>query len=391
MASKKPLAAIRGFAMSDLSRQYIGPGWQLAVTAIHRAIADAGLKKSDIDGLLINKSPVATLMDLPMDLLDYAGLKDLTLCSVVEAEGSSGVQMVQQAALAVQAGMAKAVVCVFADAPIVPGVSTQQAFGMPLPLMGKLGSEAPTGLFGPVAAYALAARRYMHKNKLTEDHLGAVAVACRQWALKNPLAMMKKQLSMEDHHNSPYVVEPFHLFDCSFPVNGAVAVVVTSAQRAADGPQPAVYIHGMGQGHRGVTNRRGFENEIEIGAKLAGQGAYAMAGVGPKDIDCAQVYDAFTYCILLQLEQYGFVEPGGGGAFALAGQTAPGGSFPVNTGGGQLSGYYLQGGTPLSEGVMQTRGTAGERQVKHDLVLTAAYGGRMMYHACMITSPHASL
>ena len=106
MASKKPLAAIRGFAMSDLSRQYIGETWQLAVTAIHRAIADAGLKKSDIDGLLINKSPVATLMDLPMDLLDYAGLKDLTLCSVVEAEGSSGVQMVQQAALAVQVGMA---------------------------------------------------------------------------------------------------------------------------------------------------------------------------------------------------------------------------------------------------------------------------------------------
>ncbi|HEY0675932.1 MAG TPA: hypothetical protein VGD25_06960, partial [Immundisolibacter sp.] len=192
MASKKPLAAIRGFAMSDLSRQYIGETWQLAVTAIHRAIADAGLKKSDIDGLLINKSPVATLMDLPMDLLDYAGLKDLTLCSVVEAEGSSGVQMVQQAALAVQAGLAKAVVCVFSDAPIRPGVSTQQAFGMPLPLMGKLGSEAPTGLFGPVAAYALAARRYMHKNKLTEDHLGAVAVACRQWALKSPLAMMKK-------------------------------------------------------------------------------------------------------------------------------------------------------------------------------------------------------
>ena len=227
MASKKPLAAIRGFAMSDLSRQYIGETWQLAVTAIHRAIADAGLKKSDIDGLLINKSPVATLMDLPMDLLDYAGLKNLTLCSVVEAEGSSGVQMVQQAALAVQAGMAKAVVGVFSDAPIRPGVSTQQAFGMPLPLMGKLGSEAPTGLFGPVAAYALAARRYMHKNNLNEDHLGAVAVACRQWALKNPLAMMKKPLTMEDHHASAYVVEPFHLFDCSFPVNGAVAVVVT--------------------------------------------------------------------------------------------------------------------------------------------------------------------
>jgi acetyl-CoA acetyltransferase len=287
--------------------------------------------------------------------------------------------------------MAKAVVCVFSDAPIRPGVSTQTAFGMPLALMGKLGSEAPTGLFGPVASYAMAARRYMHRFNVTEDHLGAVAVACRQWALKSPLAMMKKPLTMEEHHNSPYVVEPFHLFDCSFPVNGAVAVVVTGTEAAADGPQPAVYVHGMGQGHRGVTNRRGFENEIEIGAKLAGEKAFAMAGVEPKDITTAQMYDAFTYCIMLQLEQYGFVPPGGAGEFVSSGQTAPGGSFPVNTGGGQLSGYYLQGATPLSEGVMQARGTAGERQVRNDLVLTAAYGGRMMYHACMITSPHRSL
>ncbi len=389
--AKQPIAAIGGFGMSELSREDIGPGWQLAIKAIHRAIGDAGLKKDQIDGLLINKSPVATLMDLPMDLLDYAGLKDLNLCSVVEAEGSSGVQMVQQAALAIQQGMATRVVCVFADAPIKPGVSTQQAFGMPLPLMGKLGSEAPAGLYGPVAAYGLAAQRYMHKYGYTEDHLGATAIACREWALKSPLAMMKKPLTMDDHHNSPYVVEPFHLFDCSFPVNGAVAVVVTSADRVKDMPQPPVYIYGMGQGHRGVTNRRGYENEIEIGARLAGEKAYAMAGVGPKDIDTAQVYDAFTYCILLQLEQYGFVGEGEAGAFVKDGQTAPGGSFPVNTGGGQLSGYYLQGGTPLSEGVMQARGNCGERQVKHDLVLTAAYGGRMMYHACMITSPHPSL
>ncbi len=391
MAKRDAKAAIVGFGMSDLSREYTHTSWQLAVIAIHRAIKDAGLNKDDIDGLLINKSPVASLSSLPMDLQDYAGLKDLHLNNVVEAEGSSGVQMVQQATLAVQSGMASHVVCVFADAPIQPGVSTQEAFGMPLPLMGKTGIEAPMAMYGPVAAYGLGARRYMHKYGLNEDHLGAVAVSQREWALKNPLAMMKKPLTMEDHHNSPYVVEPFHLFDCSFPVNGAVAVVVTAAEKAKDMPQPPVYVHGMGQGHRGVTNRRGYENEINVGAKLAGEKAFAMAGVEPKDIDVAEFYDAFSYCTLLQLELYGFVPEGGAGEFVLSGEIAPGGSFPTNTGGGQLSGYYLQGGTPLSEGVMQTRGNCGERQVKNDLVLSAAYGGRMQFHACMITSPHFSL
>ena len=391
MAKTEVMSAIVCLGMSDLSREYTHTSWQLAVIAIHRAIKDAGLNKDDIDGLLINKSPVASLSSLPMDLQDYAGLKDLRLNNVVEAEGSSGVQMVQQATMAVQSGLASTIVCVFADAPIQPGVSTQTAFGMPLPLMGKTGIEAPTALYGPVAAYGLGARRYMHKYGYTENHLGAVAVSQRQWALKSPLAMMKKPLTMEDHHNSPYVVEPFHLFDCSFPVNGAVAVVVTAAERAKDMPTPPVYVHGMGQGHRGVTNRRGFEPEVNVGAKLAGERAYEMAGVTPADIDVAEFYDAFSYCTLLQLELYGFVPEGGAGEFVADGQIAPGGSFPTNTGGGQLSGYYLQGGTPLSEGVMQTRGNSGERQVKNDLVLSAAYGGRMQFHACMITSPHYTL
>lgn len=371
--------------MTEFTRDYQLPSWQLATQAIGLAIDDAGLKHSDIDGLLLNKSPLAELKDFPMEIQDYAGLKNLSLLSVVEAEGSSMVQTIQQATMAIQSGMAKKVVCVFADTPLQPGTSAGAAFAVAMPMMGQLGIEIANGFYSPIAAYAMAAQRYLAVHNRTTDDMGAVAVANRQWAQLSDLAKIRKPLTMEQYRAAPYIVEPIRMFDCAYPVNGAIAVVVSAASDANNSSNPPVYIYGMGQGHAGNINRRGHQPEMDTGAKQAGEIAYQMAGITPDDIDACQFYDAFSISTLINLELYGFCKPGGAGDFVQSGATSPGGSLPVNTGGGHLSGYYLQGATPVSEAILQIRQQATGRQLLTlDHMLVTGYGGRMQFHAALI-------
>ncbi|MEO1889772.1 MAG: thiolase family protein [Cycloclasticus sp.] len=385
MTKKSALSAIVGLGMTEFTRDYQLPSWQLATQAIGLAIEDAGLKHADIDGLLLNKSPLAELKDFPMEIQDYAGLKNLSLLSVVEAEGSSMVQTIQQATMAIQSGMAKKVVCVFADTPLQPGTSAGAAFAVAMPMMGQLGIEIANGFYSPIAAYAMAAQRYLAVHNRTTDDMGAVAIANRQWAQLNELAKIRKPLTMEQYRAAPYIVEPIRMFDCAYPVNGAIAVVVSAASEANNSPNPPTYIYGMGQGHSGNINRRGHQPEIDTGAKQAGDIAYQMAGITADDIDACQFYDAFSISTLINLELYGLCEPGGAGDFVQSGATSPGGSLPVNTGGGHLSGYYLQGATPVSEAIMQIRQQATGRQLdKLDHMLVTGYGGRMQFHAALI-------
>ncbi|MFT6625257.1 MAG: acetyl-CoA acetyltransferase [Cycloclasticus sp.] len=387
MAKKSALSAIVGLGMTEFTRDYQQPAWQLAVNAIGLAIEDAGFKHADIDGLLLNKSPLAELKDFPMEIQDYAGLSNLSLLNVVEAEGSSMVQTIQQATMAIQTGMAKKIVCVFADTPLQPNTSAGAAFAVAMPMMGHLGIEIANGFYTPIAAYAMAAQRYLAVYDRSGDDLGAVAVSNRRWAELNELAKLRKPLSLDDYRAAPYLIEPLKMLDCAYPVNGAIAVVVTAVDEAKNCPQAATYIHGMGQGHAGNINRRGFQPEIQTGAKQAGEIAYKMAGITAKDVDACQFYDAFSISTLINLELYGLCEPGTAGDFVQAGGTSPGGRLPVNTGGGHLSGYYLQGATPVSEAVLQIRKGAGKRQVKKlDNMLVTGYGGRMQFHAALIMS-----
>jgi acetyl-CoA acetyltransferase len=390
MSKTRAVAAITGLGFSELSRTVTAPARRLAIDAVRRAVEDAGLCKKDIDGLLINRSPVAPPEMLDLKLQDGLGLTDLRLLNHVDAEGSSAVQAIQQAALMVQAGLAKHVVCVFADVPLQPGVSAGAAFAITINLFNMPGQEAVHGLFGAVGPYALACRRHMARFGTTEAHLGAVAVSGRSWAAKNPKAFLRKPLTLDDYLASPWIVEPFRLLDCAYPVNGAVAVVVSRLNKAPEA-QPAVYIHGMGQGHAGNPNRVGFEPEVATGGRIAAEGAYRMAGITARQINQVQIYDAFTYNTLVTLEDYGFCRKGEAGPFVAAGTTMPGGELPVSTGGGQLSGYYLQGMTPVSEGIIQARGHGGERQAKNDIILVTGSGGRLEYHACLILSPHKYL
>ena len=388
-------AAITGLGMTPMGRIYKSTT-ELAADATRAALADAGLRKDQVDGLLINAGITGTTGGgLTLGLQNYMGMQNLRLLNHMNAAGSTAAQMVQYAALAISAGMANHVLCVFADAPLREGSSAGAAYGgaarNPQRPRGMSGLYAAAGYFGANTPYALAARRHMAEYGTTQDQLGIIAVGQREWATMSPLAQMRSPITLEDYHNSRWIIEPLHLLDCCLVSNGAVAVVVSSAAAAKEMPQPPVYVLGMGQGHPGDTGRTGAEWETQTGAQLAARTAYAMAGAGPADIDVCQIYDCYTYTVLVTLEDYGFCKKGEGGPFVEDGKLGPGGSLPTNTGGGELSGYYMWGMTPLSEGIIQARGQGGERQVaKHDTVLVTGNGGSLSYHACLILSPHAN-
>jgi acetyl-CoA acetyltransferase len=385
--------AIVGLGITEMTRAPIGDNATLAARAIKLALEDAGLQKSDIDGLFINAGSTAANW-YQLALQNQMGLRNLKLMNHMNAAGSTAGQMVQYASLAIQAGMATTVACVFADAPLQAGQSAGSAYGRARAGAGlsAITSGAAYGMMGANTMYALAARRHMALYGTTNDQLGAIAVSNRKWAAMNPRAIMRSPLTLEDYHNSRWICEPFHLLDCTMVNNGAIAVIVTSADRAPDITSKPAYVIGMGQGHPGNPRRDDYENEVNTGAQIARDTAFGMAGINNEDVDICELYDCYTYTTLVTLEDYGFCRKGEGGAFVADGKLGPGGSLPTNTGGGELSGYYMWGMTPLSEGVIQARGDAGERQVaKHDVVLVSCQGGLLDYHATLILSPHRSL
>jgi len=308
--------------------------------------------------------------------------------------GATAAAMVQQAALAIDAGLCTTVACVFSDRPLQPPDQRRSRAGEPTgsaaayaaarsPATGNL--DAAYGQFGTNALYALVARRYMHVYGTTQDDLGAVAVAQRRWANMNPAAQFRDvPVTLADYHASRWVVEPFHVLDCCLVSNGGAAVIVTSAERARDRRKPPVHVWGMGQGHPGGDPT---EN-LASGAPLAKRTAFAMAGIDTADVQLCELYDCYTFTVLITLEDYGFCRRGEAGALVGGGHTAPGGRLPVNTGGGQLSSFYMWGMTPIVEAVIQARGEAGERQAPHrDVVLVSGNGGLLSTHSTLVLSP----
>src|SRR6266571_8423957 len=391
-------AAISGLGMTSLGRVYGSSPRRLAASAVRLAAADAGMALADIDGLLICPGITG---GLDVGLAGVLGLRDLALLAVVNSFGASAATAVQVAAQAVTSGTARAVACVFADTPLREGAPAGTAFGSHGGASGTANSGGPPerhGLAGLAAGYgfrsvtvyyALAARRHMEEYGTTSEQLGAIAVAQRQWAAGNPAAQYRDPITLGDHQASRWVAEPLHLLDCSLVSNGAIAVIVTSALAAADGPRPPVHIWGWGQGHPGQPMARDSDFGLVTGAVQAGRAAMGAAGVGAADITMCQIYDCYTYTVLVTLEDYGFCAKGEGGPFAASGALAPGGSLPVNTGGGQLSAYYMWGFTPLSEAVIQARGDGGDRQSPAtDVILVSGNGGILSHHGSLIVSPH---
>jgi acetyl-CoA acetyltransferase len=369
--------------MTDLGKVYGPTAAQFAADAVRLAAADAGLPLGDIDGLLISSGVSDGVhLDLQLDL----GLHDLALLSQMQAYGSTAGAMVQVASMAVQSGMAAVVACVWADAPLQQGKSSAAAYGTAASAQsGWRGLSAASGMTSANQRYAMAARRHMERFGTTSDQLGAIAVAQRDWAQLNPLAQLRMPITIEDYQASRWIAEPFHLLDCCLVSNGGIAVIVTSAERASGLRQPPVYVRGWAQAHPGYSGRRFDDFGLVSGAATAGPAALRMADVELADIDVAQFYDCYTYTVLVTLEDYGFCGKGEGGPFAASGALGPRGKLKVNTGGGQLSAYYMWGMTPLSEAVIQARGQAGERQVTdHELVLVSGNGGCLDHHSTLV-------
>ncbi|MFF5985966.1 thiolase family protein [Prauserella flavalba] len=376
-------AAIVGASLTEVGKVYGRSAWSFAAEAVRLAVADAGLTLADVDGLLINAGKAS---GLDITLARRVGLRDLRLLSEVNAFGASAGIMVAQAAAAVLSGTAKVVVCVFADAPRQPGGSSGAAYrASSLQATGFRSAETAAGFTSVNHRYALAASRYLHHYRVPQDHLGAVAVSQRAWAVHNPAAQMRTPLTLDEYHRSRWIVEPLHLLDCCLVSNGGAAVVVTTPERAADLAQPPVEVLGWGQAHPGYPLERGSDFGLVTGAASAGPAALKMAGLTPAEIDLRQIYDCYTYTVLVTLEDYGFCGKGEAGELAASGALAPGGALPTNTGGGQLSAFYLWGMTPLIEAVIQVRGQAGERQVlRHETAIVSGNGGILDHHATLV-------
>ena len=381
-------AAIAGLGITAQGKVYGQSPLDFAVEAISLALADAGLERGDLDGLLLN--PGLAWQDFGMgsfQLQQAMGLRNLRLLGNMNLGGATAGAMIQHATEAVASGRAQAVACVFSDATLKPPrpsgerASSGSAYGF------ARGWEAAYGFFGVNAMYALVAQRHMHRYGTTQDHLGAVAVAQRKWANLNPQAQLREQpLTLADYHASRWVVEPFHLYDCCLVSNGGLAVIVTSAERARDLRRPPVYVRGMAQGHLGGDPL----DTLASGAVLSAPPAFRMAGLTLADVDVVQLYDCYTFTVVVCLEDYGFCAKGEGGPYAAEQLGGPGGLLALNTGGGQLSSFYMWGMTPVSEAIIQLRGDGGARQVaKHDVALVSGNGGVLSTHSTLLLAREA--
>lgn len=331
---------------------------ELAAQAILLALKDSGLRKDEIDGYIyqpgMGGGPVgnAPIRD--------AGIP-AKFCWQMQAGGATGISTVAAAIGLMEAGLCET--CILLHASSASSMGYQVGAGGV-----QRSTHGAYGYYAPVAVAAGIATRWMHLYGLTKKQLGSVAVTLREYANKRPDAIMNtKKMTMDDYLNSKKIVEPLSVADCCLVNDGAVAFIITSADRARDLAKRPVYVMGMGMDHSTREVARSSEAVWHWDGFVvdkAKETALKMAGITMKDIDVAQMYDAFTIFLLAQLEAYGICGKGEAGAFVEAGNLKLDGEWPSNTSGTELSWSYLQGFTHLTEGIRQLRGESGECQVK---------------------------
>ena len=373
--------AIVGIGTTDYSKHSGHTVEVLAFEAASRAIADAGLAPTDIDGITTYGlgDTVATNV-LATDL----GLSRVRHYADFNAGGNMAAGAVTHAAMAVASGMADYVL-VYRALNGSSGVRYGGEAFAELLSRTSIHSDAeaqflaPHGITMPAQEFALICRRHMVRYGTTHEQLGAVATTCRDHATRNPRAQMQKPMTLDDYLAAPWIAEPFRLYDCCLMTDGACALVVTSAERARDLPHRPIYVMagvtGGGPANRGGMWGNYWEDHTECYAKYIRDDLYTMAGVGPDDMDLAQIYDCFSYSVIAQLEDFGFCAKGEGGPYVEGGRIGLGGELPVNTGGGLLSEGYIHGLNGVTELVTQLRGDADGRQVDGAEVGLATAGG----------------
>ncbi len=323
--------------------------------AAYNALEDAGLAKSDVDGLLTaGYSTLATAEYLGIE----PGFTDNT-----SVGGSSFVIHVAHAVAAIRAGYCETALITHGQA----GRSTRGPVP-PDPNLPASQYESPYGMIGPPINYAMACTRYMHEygEDRTRQGMAEIAVSTRKWANKNPMAVMQgTPMTFDDYHDSRWVAWPFHLFDCCLVTDSGAAIIVTTAERARNCRKQPVWVLGAAEGHdhNMISMMPSLTSLI---ARETGPKALGRAGVKHDDIDLTMIYDSFTYTVMLTLEGLGFCAPGEAADFVAGQRTAPGGDFPLNTSGGGLSYTHpgMYGSFLLVEAVRQIRGECGDRQVK---------------------------
>lgn len=381
----KNKTAIVGVGESDIGKVPNLSGLGLNAQASKRALADAGLKVSDIDGLLTAYSFTEPYTMLGSSLCEYMGLQP-SLCASMVAGGASPGIMLRHAAQAIAMGLANTVL-VCAGENRATGLGRDAAVAM-LTQVGHPQFEQPYGGSIP-GYYAMVARRYMHTYGTTREQLAAVAVNTRAHAVLHPNAQMRTPITVEEVLSSKPIADPLRMLDCCLVSDCAGAFIVTSAERARDLRHKPAYLLGIGEKHT-HEHLMCAPSLTHFGAAQSGRIAFDMAGVGPADIDFAELYDCFTIVPIVELEELGFAERGDGGAFFEAGHARIGGKLPINTHGGMLSHAHAgaAGGLfGIVEAVRQLRGGEGERQVHGaELALVHNEGGILSSHCTVILS-----
>jgi acetyl-CoA acetyltransferase len=380
---KRGGAVIVGAAESDLGKvaEEMSP-LDLMAQGTHRALADCGASLKDVDGLFCATAQARLSV---LALAEYLGLQPKYIDSTIVG-GSSFEYHVAHAAAAIALGLCNVAVVAYG--------STQRSIGRRQASMREINPyETPFRPFMPSSAYALAASRHMHQYGTTREQLAAVAVAAREWALLNPVAWEKKPLTIQEVLNARMVSYPFTVRDICLVTDGGGAIVITSAERARSFKKPPVYVLGCGQSitHNAISS---MPDLTVTGAVASGKEAYAMAKLGPADVDAVELYDAFTLNTMLFLEDLGFCKKGEGGAFVSGGRIGPKGSLPVNTNGGGLSYCHpgMYGLFVLIEAVRQLRGECGARQVKDcEVAIAHGNGGVLSSQSTVILGNQATV
>jgi len=372
-------AAIVGIGQTEFSKNSGRSELRLACEAVMAALADAGLAPREVDGLA-----TFTMDNNPeIEVARAIGAGPLRFFSRIHYGGGAACGVIMQAAMAVASGAAEVVVCYRAM-----NERSMQRFGIGATPLSKVattetahfGWYIPFGLMTPASWVAMQAQRYLHDYGATTEDFGRVSVACRKHAATNPNAWFyRRPITLEEHQASRWIVRPLRLFDCCQESDGAVAVIVTRAERARDLRQPPAVIRAAAQGASVDQQMMTSYYRDAIGdlpeMSFVAQQLYAQSGVGPRDFQTAVIYDHFTPFVLAQLESFGFCKPGEAKDFVKGGNIELGGALPVNTHGGQLGEAYIHGMNGIAEGVRQVRGSAVNqiRDVEHVLV-TAGTG-----------------
>ncbi len=361
MSTISDRTAIVGIGATEFSKDSGRSELQLAVEAILAALGDCGLTPADVNGLATFTMDTS----LEMEVANCLGIPELTFFSRIEYGGGGGCASVAQAAMAVAGGAADVVVC-------YRGLNERSGhrFGSDISLqpitgsiMAQMAWGAGCGLLTAGQFAAMYARRYLHEYGATTDDFGVAAVQFREHAATNPNAFFYEQpITLEDHRASRWISEPLRMLDCCQESDGAVALVVTSADRARDLRQPAVLVRAAAQGSVAPQGPMTSFYRDEVAtlpeSGLVARKLYEMARLAPTDIDAAIIYDHFTPFVLGQLEEFGFCGRGEGGDFIRDGHLGLKGSLPTNTNGGQLGEAYIHGMNGIAEAVRLLRGTA---------------------------------